>query len=315
MSIKQALSFDDILLKPQEGIIDSRSLVDISIELGKWKLPTPFISSPMETVTDMRMAIALNKAGGLGVLHRFSKFANSRAATDGLHSMGVSPIATAIGYGDHERLWLEHVDFFVLDVAHAYSRKVLHWVEAIKKNRPEVYLIAGSVATFEGALALRDAGADALRVGVGSGAACTTRLVTGFGVPMVTAIEQCFAAGIPVIADGGIKNSGDIVKALAVGASAVMLGRLFAGCDEAPRPGEYFGQASEKSAASNGSNIEGTVGLIEDVGPVREVVKQLAEGLRSGISYGGGTDIQGLWDNAEYYQVTPLSMTETGTRI
>jgi IMP dehydrogenase len=315
-----ALSYDDILLYPHKGKVASRSDVDISIRLGNWTLPTPFISSPMETVTDKYMARALfDNMAGLGVLHRFGVFADSRASTDKLRGWGVAPIATAIGYGDMERLYLENVDIFVLDVAHAYSIKVLEWISMIKRKRPDVYLIAGSIATAAGALEVLDAGADALRVGIGSGAACTTRTVTGFGVPMVTAIQEVASVAkhreVPIIADGGIKNSGDVVKALAVGADAVMLGRLLAGCDEAPLQGSYFGQASSKSAASNGSHIEGASGEIEDVGPVAGVIEQLSQGLRSGISYGGGTNIKEMQAIAAYNIVTPLSMVESGTRI
>jgi IMP dehydrogenase len=316
--VTTALSYDDILLYPQKGKVASRSDVDISIRLGNWTLPTPFISSPMETVTGLDMTLAMQNAGGLGVLHRFMDIFSSKTEVEAMRRFGVEPIAVAIGHMDAKRLE-EDVDIFVLDVAHAYSVKVLEWIYTVKQRRPDVYLIAGSIATAAGALEVLDAGADALRVGIGSGAACTTRTVTGFGVPMVTAIQEVASVAghreVPIIADGGIKNSGDVVKALAVGADAVMLGRLLAGCDEAPLKGSYFGQASSKSASSNGTHIEGASGEIEDVGPVSGVIEQLSQGLRSGISYGGGTNIKEMQAIAAYNIVTPLSMVESGTRI
>jgi IMP dehydrogenase/GMP reductase len=187
------------------------------------------------------------------------------------------------------------------------------------KNVSDSLLIVGNVATAEAAneLATKVGGIAAIKVGIGPGAACTTREVTGFGVPQLTAIMDVADAlrgtGIKIIADGGIKSSGDIVKALAAGADTVMLGRLLAGADESPHPGLYWGMASYRV---NGHHApEGVEGVVERTGPVGRTIKQLAWGIKSGVSYGGGTDLDGLRRNAEFVRVTPLSMGESGTRL
>jgi IMP dehydrogenase len=310
-NIKEALTYDDVLLHPQQGVVNSRSDVDISIELGKWKLPTPFISSPMETVTGLGMAVAMARAGGLGVLHRFRDHVDADMRY--LRAEDVDPIAIAIGFDDFKRAELD-ADILVLDMAHSDTKAGLDYVRVLKHVFPDKYLIVGSVSTNAAALRAFEAGADALRVGIGAGAACTTRIVTGFGVPMITSIQECAEVGIPVIADGGIKNSGDVAKALAAGATAVMIGRLFAGCDEAPRPGEYFGQASSAAHGTNGY-VEGAVGQVESTGPVKKVIEELSAGLRSAISYGGGHNIERFQQRAQFMKVTPLSMLENGARI
>jgi IMP dehydrogenase len=236
-------------------------------------------------------------------------------------------------------------DVLVVDVAHGHSDSVIAVVKELKAKWPQVDLIAGNVATREGAADLIEAGVDAVKVGVGPGAVCTTRIVTGAGVPQLTAVMECASvcqpAGVPLIADGGIKTSGDIAKALAAGASTVMIGSLLAGTDESPgqtvtRRGQrykmYRGMASlsatvarrkrEKELSDIGhqeddewlSQVvpEGVEAMVPYRGPVREVLTQLVGGLRSGMSYSNATDLPELWQNARFIRITTGGLRESG---
>jgi len=236
-----ALTFDDILLVP--GYSDfSRDEIDLSTRLTKKiKLKTPFISSPMDTVTETRLAIALAQMGGMGIIHRNLSVADQALKVKKVKDKDLlvgAAIGVSKGYKERlEALIKAGVDVVVLDSAHGWTNK---FIEALKfiKNTYKVEVIVGNIATYEAAEDLCKAGTDALRVGMGPGAICTTRVISGMGLPQVTAImETCRAAkkyDIPVIADGGIKYSGDMVKALAAGASTIMMGSLFASCAESP---------------------------------------------------------------------------------
>lgn len=236
------LTFDDILLVP--GYSDfSRSEIDLSTQLTKKiKLSLPFVSSPMDTVTESKLAIELARNGGIGIIHRNLSIYDQAKEVKEVKNKGLL-VGAAIGAseGFEERinvLVTTDVDVVVVDSAHGYSEGVIKTVKTIKKLYPKLQIIAGSIATFDGAKALIEAGADALRVGMGPGAICTTRIISGMGVPQATALMETTRAakksGVPVIADGGIKYSGDMVKALALGASTVMMGSFFASCLEAP---------------------------------------------------------------------------------
>lgn len=236
-----ALTFDDVLLKPRyAGFL--RSEIDLSCQVTPHiTLRTPLVSAPMDTVTERGLAIALAKAGGLGVVHRNlsidAQVAEVAAVKKAGHTVAAA-VGSSTGFEERvERLVHAGVDALVVDSAHGHALKVITAVTYIKQ-RYGIDVIAGNVATAEGAKALITAGADALRVGMGPGAICTTRIVSGMGVPQLTAILDTARIAqrynIPVIADGGISYSGDVVKALAAGASCVMLGRVFAACDESP---------------------------------------------------------------------------------
>lgn len=236
------LTFDDVLLLP--GYADFlRSEIDLSTYLTKKiKLSLPLVSSPMDTVTESKLAIALGKLGGIGIIHRNLTVTKQVEEVKKVKRQKLL-VGAAIGAGKgfEERvkaLIKTGVDVIVVDSAHGFSRGVLEATKYLKRHHPKMQVVAGNVATFQGAKALIDAGADALRVGMGSGANCTTRIISGMGVPQITAIGEAVKAakkkGVPVIADGGMKYSGDIVKALAAGASTVMMGSFFAGCLEAP---------------------------------------------------------------------------------
>lgn len=235
-----ALTFDDVLMKPgYAGFF--RSEIEVSTRLTREiSLDIPLVSAPMDTVTDSRLAIALAHLGGIGIIHRNLTIDDQVAEITKVKNEGLlvgASVGSSAGYEKRvERLEDAGVDVVVVDSAHGFSRQVLETVQAIKKNH-NIQVIGGNVATAEGALALIDAGVDGLRIGMGPGAICTTRLISGMGVPQLTAIIETSQVAdqydIPVIADGGINYSADIVKSLGAGACSVMLGRLFAGTEEA----------------------------------------------------------------------------------
>jgi IMP dehydrogenase len=231
-------------------------------------------------------------------------------------------------------------DLLVVDIAHGHSDHTLEIVRRLKQSFPATPVIAGNVATAQGVIDLAEAGADAVKVGVGAGSICITRIVTGFGVPQLTAIAECAEAGhkldIPIIADGGIRTSGDLTKALAAGASTVMVGSLLAGTDESPgapviRQGRRYkvvrGMASltanvDRRALEQGevsdeewSEVvpEGVEAIVPYRGGVTDILHQLVGGLRSGLSYAGACSIEELWQVAEFIRITPAGQKESGS--
>ncbi len=236
------LTFDDILLLP--GYTDFfRSDIDLSAQLTKHiSIKIPLVSAPMDTVTESRLAIALAKLGGIGIIHRNLTIEDQVAEAQKVLAENL-PVGVATGaspgYEKRVAALVERgVKLLVIDTAHGFAKYVIDALSYMKKTYPHIDIIAGSIATADGAKALIDAGADGLRVGMGPGAICTTRVISGMGVPQITALQSVVPvaaqAGIPVIADGGIKYSGDMVKALAVGAQTVMMGSFFAAAEEAP---------------------------------------------------------------------------------
>jgi IMP dehydrogenase len=241
-SFQSGLTFDDILLVP--GYSDfSRNDINLSTNFSKRiKISIPLVSSPMDTVTESRLAIELAKLGGIGIIHRNLSVENQVLEVKKVKNKKLlvgAAIGAASGFEVRIKALMKvGVDVVVVDSAHGYSKGVIETVKFIKKNYKQIDVIAGNIATFDGAKALIAAGADGLRVGMGPGAICTTRIISGMGVPQITAILETSRAakkfGIPIIADGGIKYSGDIVKALAAGASSVMMGGYFAASRESP---------------------------------------------------------------------------------
>ena len=230
-------------------------------------------------------------------------------------------------------------DVFVVDIAHGHSDHTMEMVRQLKKNFPHIPVIAGNVASAEGVCDLAAAGADAVKVGIGAGSICITRVVTGFGVPQLTAIVECAEEGkklgVPIIADGGVHTSGDLVKALAAGASTVMIGSMLAGTDESPgapivRDGRRYkvvrGMASltanvdrrsmdkNEVADEDWADVvpEGVEAMVPYRGGVRDILYQLVGGLRSGLSYAGSHTIEELWENAEFIRITPAGQRESG---
>lgn len=466
-AFREGLSFDDVLLLPKRTAV-LPSEVDLSTQfLPGITLRVPIVSAPMDTVTDARLAIAIAREGGVGVLHRnmpieiqaemvdrvkrsesgvitkpfkleadktlqdalnlmerfhisgvpivstegklvgiltnrdirfetdFSKSISERMTSKNLitgavgttleqaqemladhrieklpivddagHLMGLitikdilkvkqHPLATkdskgrliigaAIGalrqsYERAKALQDAGVDFIVIDAAHGHSAGVMNCLKMLKSKLPDLKVIAGNVATKEGVRDLVDLGADGLRLGIGAGSICTTRVVAGVGVPQFTAVMDCCEEanrlGIPTIADGGIRSSGDIVKCLAAGASSVMMGNMFAGCEESPGEIEIFRNRAYKvyrgmgsvSAMKQGSSDrymqvkeaggvivpEGVEGRVPFKGSLADTMNQLIGGLRSGMGYVGAPDLESLRGSAEFLKITNAALRES----
>lgn len=235
------LTFNDVLLRPGYSSFD-RSEINLTTKLTKkLALQTPFVSAPMDTVTEAGLAIALAEQGGIGIIHRnltVEQQANEVKKVKAAGQLVGAAVGSSSGYEERvDTLMAAGVDVLLVDSAHGYAKKVIDTLRYIKSHY-NVEVIAGSIATTAGANALIEAGADALRVGMGPGAICSTRIISGMGVPQLSAIFEvqtvAHAAGVPIIADGGLINSGDAVKALAAGASTVMMGRMFAATEESP---------------------------------------------------------------------------------
>lgn len=241
-SFPLALTFDDILLLPQFSDF-TRNEIDLSTNLTKKiKLQIPLISSPMDTVTESELAISLAMIGGIGIIHRnltVDKQVQEVKKVKNKKLIVGAAVGPNKGFEERtESLLKAGADVIVVDSAHGYTKFTIETIKQIKKKYPKTQIIAGNIATYEAAVALIKAGADALRVGMGPGAICTTRVISGMGVPQITALTETYKAAkkanIPIIADGGMLNSGDMVKALAMGAQTLMLGAFFASTLESP---------------------------------------------------------------------------------
>jgi IMP dehydrogenase len=301
----------------------------------------------MDTVTESAMAIAMAKAGGIGIIHRNLPIADQVTHVKLVKNVGLAGAAVGVGddgFARAQALIEAGVDVVVVDTAHGHHRAVLDAIARIKKFSPTTQIIGGNVATRAGAQALINAGADAVKVGVGPGSICTTRVVAGVGVPQITAIMEaakaCNKAGIPLIADGGLQYSGDIVKAIVAGANSVMLGSLLAGCQEAPgelveinsvKYKSYRGMGSLGAMQSRGEQKsyskdrymqddvlsedklvpEGIEGKVIFRGSVEDVVHQLVGGLRSGMGYAGAPDIETLRREGRLIQITSAGLQES----
>lgn len=328
MNIKEGLSYDDVLLVPQLSPVSTRSNVSLETNfVGGVSLDIPIVSAAMDTVTEHELATELSRIGGIGVIHRFLSPSEQAIEVEKVKEEG-EQVAAAVGINeDYEnrvnRLVESNVDALVVDVAHGHLTKNIEVVSELTSCY-DVPVVAGNVATADAAHDLTNiAGADAIKVGIGPGAYCTTRTVTGVGVPQITAIDDVVSVvpdDIPVIADGGIKTSGDAAKALMAGADSVMLGTFFVGTDEAPsihleEKGIKVGRGmssheanEERTDENNGVDnydvAEGESGGVEYVGKLTPHVKEFAQGIRSSISYCGGHTIAEARENAEFVKVT-----------
>lgn len=340
--IKLALSYNDVLLVPQYSRLTSRSEVDLSTQIAPdISLQLPLISVNMDTVTGVEMAVAMYKMGALSFMPRFDTANIQAEKVEQVVKMGGKTVACiGIKEGTLERaeiLLKAGAMALSIDIAHAHTVKTLETVTALKNRFKKVSLIVGTIATHDGAFDLFKAGADTVRVGVGAGTICTTRIVAGSGVPQVTAITDAAKAKAKfknkfVLADGGAANSGDIVKGLACGASAVIAGSLFAGTEEAPgkvirKNGalfkEYNGSTSKtekmKQVAKdrNGKSehyivhVEGVEAMVPYKGPVRNIVEDLCAGIRSGYTYSGAKNVKELWKKAQFIQITSAGYNES----
>jgi IMP dehydrogenase len=332
------LSYDDILLQPNLSDISSRSEISLETQICKGiggKYLTPIVSAPMDTVSNIDVVALTNLYGGLGILHRFMPANEQLAAAKELKKGRVFNFGVAIGVREDPlpqvaRLYEAKCKIFLIDVANGYMQKVADLVKQLKDlyGDDEFFkVIAGNVCTAQGAGELAYAGADAIRVGIGNGSVCTTRDVTGVGAPQFTAVARCAQAAdeydVPIIADGGIRHSGDIVKALAAGANSVMVGRLLAGTLESPGNEhyanldvpewtDYRGAASEAIQTELGLPIcsEGISTKLPISGTVASVTAQLRNGVKSGMSYCGARTIPELQSKAWFCRVTNAGQLE-----
>lgn len=352
---KDALTFDDVLLVPQYSEI-TPDMADVSTKLtNTFKMNVPFLSAAMDTVSEHKLVTALALAGGLGVIHKnmsiadqakevemvknyeFDSEKNKRVLIDkkGRLCVGAAIGVTADMMDRVHALMDAGVDVFVLDSAHGDSKNIINAIKNLRLEYPSMELIAGNVATYEGALDLMKAGASAVKVGMGPGSICTTRIIAGIGVPQLQAVMDCARASkemnVPIIADGGIKYSGDVVKALAAGANTVMLGGLFATCEEAPgdiyesngkKYRTYRGMGSIEAMAKGSTDryfqtghkkfvAEGVQGIVEVKTTVEELVFQLVGGLKAGMGYCGSKDIPTLQEKGTFIKITNNALLES----
>jgi len=341
--IKEALTFDDVTLAPKYSEI-LPSEVDTSIKLTKnLSLKIPLLSSAMDTVTESKMAIAIAKAGGIGVIHRNLEI---KKQIDEIKKVKKKKllIGAAVGAGPKEikrakKILDEGVDLIVVDTAHGHTKKVseiIKYIKRIKDNK--IALCAGNIATPDAARFLLKLGVDIIKVGIGPGSICTTRLVAGIGVPQLSAILSVRNGiknkNIKIIADGGIKYSGDLAKAFAAGADAVMIGSLFAGTDQAPgkiikRNGKLFkifrGMGSvgamNKGSADRYFQVkqkdmskyvpEGVEGFSKYKGDVKRIIFKLIGGLRSSMGYLGSKQIKYLRNKPQFVKITKAGFYES----
>ena len=341
--IKEALTFDDVTLAPKYSEI-LPSEVDTSIKLSKTlKLKIPLLSSAMDTVTESKMAIAIAKAGGLGIIHRNLDIKNQLLEIKKVKKQKLK-VGAAVGAGFKEfkraeAILREQIDMIVVDTAHGHTKKVSEMIKYIKKiKNKDTVLCAGNIATPEAAKFLLKLGVDVIKVGIGPGSICTTRLVAGIGVPQLSAIlnvrNGIKKKDVKIISDGGIKYSGDLAKAFAAGADAVMIGSLFAGTDETPgklikRNGKLFKSfrgmgsvgAMNKGSAdryfqSKQKDLskyvpEGVEGFAKYKGDVESIIFKLIGGLKSSMGYLGSRQIKYLRDKPKFVKITKAGFYES----
>jgi IMP dehydrogenase len=340
--IRDGFTFDDILLSPQHSTIKSRSSVDLSVKWGALEFDHPIIPANMKTVTGLEMAEAILLSNGLAILHRFMPIEEQLAAAIYLlnnYDNASKRFAMSVGIKPSDKENIKAfidigIKLFCIDVAHGDSDQCAEMTSWIKEKYPnDSFVISGNVATGEGARRLWQAGANVVKIGIGGGSLCTTRIETGNGVPQLTALmdvsevqremvelnrtrdkENNISRQYPFIADGGLKNSGDIVKALCF-ADMVMVGNLFSGCDEAPGQvmsidghtyKEYVGSSTHKT-----NHIEGVTAIVQTKGTYKNILSKLLEGLRSGMSYQNAHDLIQLKDNPEFIKITNAGLVES----
>ncbi len=329
---RKAYTFDDVLIVPKYSEVRSRTDVDLSVQLGKHHLKMPLIAANMDTVCGPHMASEMDRLGSFGVMHRNMPLVASGdpLVATRFGSVAGRTIRSAVAFGVNDNLdvvvqqansWRTQI--LVLDIAHGHSK---HALKALKYVMSEIdheaTFIGGNVATPSAVEDFAKIGADVVKIGIGPGSVCSTRVVAGVGVPQLTAIAECSsvadALGIDTIADGGIKTPGDAAKALAAGADAVMIGGMFAGTDEAPgkkitlEDGSVMKEHRGMASTEAGSSFpEGVSGIVAYKGPVADVVDSINRGIRSACSYVGATSLAELYSMSEFVEISPAGLRES----
>ena len=335
--ISKGYSFDDVLIVPKYNKVASRKDVNFKTKVTKnHSIDIPILAANMDTVCESEMAIALGRLGGLGVIHRFL-IIEEQAQQIKLVKDNNLLAAAAIGVKDYEErakaLSAVGVDILVLDVAHGHAKRTDTVLDFLKANYPKIDVMVGNIATKDAAEHFINKGADGIKVGIGPGSMCITRIMAGAGVPQITAIMDAYEASqgrVPVCADGGLKYPGDLTKAIGAGADTIMSGSLFAGTLETPgniiemdgkKFKEYRGMASYKATvkkmALDGQKIdevvhvEGEMTLMPYTGEVGLIVKKLLGGLASGMTYVGAQNIEALKGKADFIEISAAGMKES----
>lgn len=339
---KRVSCFDDVLLLPQKSNINSREQINLSTSIAEVEFGMPIVSSPMDTVTEADMTLQMLRTGGLGIIHRYNSVkeqceivSSVRETLEQESSAKVNSIAAATGVGDSfmervEKLYCSGVRIVCLDVAHGHHSMTESAIKRMKdKYGNSISVIAGNTATPEGYMDLSEWGADAVRIGIGGGSICSTRIQTGHGMPTFQSVIDCRDIdGATIIADGGIKTSGDIVKSLAAGADMVMLGSMLAGTKESPgqvfqskegkRYKVYRGMASpEAQIAWRGvaRSLEGVSTTVPYKGEADKIIRDIEQRVKSGLSYSGAYNIRELQSKAKFVMQSSSGMVESRTHI
>jgi IMP dehydrogenase len=340
--IKEALTFDDVLLMPRySSVLPSET--NLHTDLGNnLKLKIPFLSSAMDTVTESKMAIAIAQKGGLGIIHRNLSIAGQSKEIKKVKNKNLL-VGAAVGTGNEDlnrtkSLIDAGVDLIVIDTAHGHSKKVMKILSKIKRISLKKSICVGNIATAEAALKLYNEGVDILKVGIGPGSICTTRMIAGIGVPQISAVLEVKKSmknkKVKIISDGGIKFSGDIVKGIAAGADAIMMGSIFAGTEESPGKKykyknkfykSYRGMGSIGAMSAGSSNRyfqknhkdkskfvpEGVEGRVIYKGMVDKILYQLQGGLRSSMGYIGAKKLLEIQKKAKFVKITKAGFYES----
>lgn len=329
----EGLTYDDVLLIPQYSEIESRSSIDLKVSLSKGiEISNPIVPANMKTITGYEMALNISNMGGMAIVHRFMPIQDQLDIFTRLKNQN-KDVAQHVGFSvGVKKDDFKHVDMFVeagvkilcVDVAHGDSKMCAEMTEYISTKYPHVFLISGNTATYLAAMRLWEAGADMVKVGIGPGSLCTTRIETGNGMPQLTAVMHAAGAReefikthnkkVFIMADGGIKNAGDCVKALCF-SDVVMAGNLFAGSEETPGRvisidgrlyKDYVGSSTHK-----GTHVEGVAAIVPLKGFTKDIMRRLCEGIRSGCSYQGVSNLTDLKKNYQMIRMTGAGLRES----
>lgn len=334
--IGKGYSYGDVLIIPKYNKVISRRDVEFKTKVTRnYEIDMPLIAANMDSICDSKMAIALGKLGGLGVIHRFMTIEEQAQEVEKVKQENLIA-AAAIGVKDAKErtqsLVNSGVNILVIDLAHGHSKYAGKTLDYLKEHYPKIDIMAGNIATKDGAEYFLSKGADAIKIGIGPGALCTTRLMTGAGVPQITAIMDVYEATkgeIPICADAGIKNPGDVVKALGAGANTVMCGFIFAGTEETPgkiiekngrKFKQYIGSASYEVSMKNLElnnekndviSVEGEKIIVPFKGPIQPIVKKFLGSLASGMTYIGAKKMINIIGKADFIEMTSAGQEES----